>query len=121
MASCTVMLCPAATIVDANDAAVLALQTWHKPLDPHAYDSALQGDLALPMVGRGQLLGLLLCGERAGGEAYAPVEIDALAQFAQGVGSAFDGLGNGAPAEHDALLQAIRDLRTSIDRHFAEE
>jgi hypothetical protein len=108
-------------IVPENDAAVLALKTWHKPLDPHAYESALRGDLALPMVARGQLLGLLLCGERAGGEAYAPDEIDALAQFAQGLGSAFDGLGSDAPAEQSALLQAIRDLRKSLDRHFAEK
>lgn len=109
------------TVVGENDATVLALKTWHKPLDPHAYDSALKGDLALPMVSRGQLLGLLLCGERAGGEAYAPDEVDALAQFAQGLGSAYDGLANDAPAERDALLQAIRDLQESVDRHFAEE
>jgi GAF domain-containing protein len=109
------------TVVGENDAAVLALKTWHKPLDPHAYDSALKGDLALPMVARGQLLGLLLCGERSGGEAYAPDEVDALAQFTQGLGSAYDGLANDAPAERDALLQAIRDLRESVDRHFAKE
>jgi hypothetical protein len=107
--------------VPENDGAVLALKTWHKPVDPHAYDSVLKGDLALPMVARGQLVGLLLCGERSGGEAYAPDEIDTLAQFAQAVGSAFDGLANGVPAGNDALLDAILDLRKSIDRHFAAE
>jgi hypothetical protein len=76
--------------ISENDPAVLALKTWHRPLDPHAYDTALTGDLALPMVARGQLLGLLLCGERTSSEAYASDEIDALAQFAQGIGSAYD-------------------------------
>jgi hypothetical protein len=78
------------TPVSENDAAILALKTWHKPLDPHRYDTALAGDLALPMVARGQLLGVLLCGERTGLEAYASDEVEALAQFAQGVGSAYD-------------------------------
>ncbi|MFY9664226.1 MAG: hypothetical protein WAK19_07210 [Candidatus Cybelea sp.] len=75
-----------------NDAAVLALKAWHKPLDPHRYTTVLFGDLALPMSARGQLLGIVLCGERAGGEVYAPDEIEALTQFAFGVGSALDTL-----------------------------
>jgi hypothetical protein len=108
-------------VISENDAAVVALKTWHKPLDPHAYDSALRGDLALPMVARGQLLGLVLCGERAGGEAYAPDEIEALAQFAHGLGSAFDGLTRDAPVERDSLLEAIRELQKSLDRHFVED
>lgn len=76
--------------VDENDAAILALKTWHKPLDPHHYSGALSGALALPMVVRGRLLGVVLLGERRGGEAYAPDEIEALSQFAHGVGSALD-------------------------------
>ena len=75
-----------------NDAAVLALKTWHQPLDPHRYATALRGDLALPMSARGQLLGIVLCGERSNGEAYAPDEVEALSRFAQGVGSALDAL-----------------------------
>jgi hypothetical protein len=107
------------TVVGENDAAVLALKTWHKPLDPHAYETALKGDLALPMVARGQVLGFVVCGERAGGEAYASDEIDALSQFAQGLGTAFDGLSDAR--EGETLAQALRDLRESIDRHFAKE
>ena len=105
-------------VVGENDAAVLALKTWHKPLDPHAYETALKGDLALPMVARGEVLGFVVCGERAGGEAYAPDEVDALAQFAQGLGTAFDGLSDAR--EGETLAQAIRNLRESIDRHFAK-
>lgn len=94
---------------DENDAAILALKAWHKPLDPHRYATALQGALALPMLVRGQLLGVVLVGERAGGEAYAPDEVDALALFSQGVGSALDSLShrNG---------DGLRDLRESIAR-----
>ncbi|HYK52301.1 MAG TPA: GAF domain-containing protein, partial [Candidatus Eremiobacteraceae bacterium] len=78
--------------VDENDGAILALKTWHKPLDPHRFSSSLVGALALPMLGRGRLVGVLLVGERAGGEAYANDEVEALSQFAHGVGSALDSL-----------------------------
>jgi hypothetical protein len=78
--------------VSENDGAILALKTWHRPLDPHHYATALKGALAVPMVARGRLLGILLLGERAGGEAYAPDEVDALSQFAHGVGSSLDAL-----------------------------
>jgi GAF domain-containing protein len=94
---------------DENDAAILALKTWHKPLDPHRYATALHGALALPMLVRGQLLGVVLVGERARGEAYAPDEVDALALFSQGVGSALDSL---AHRNGDGL----RELRESIAR-----
>jgi hypothetical protein len=107
--------------VSENDAAVVALKTWHRPLDPHGYDSALQGDLVLPMVARGQLLGLVLCGERTGGEAYAPDEVEALTQFAHGLGSAFDGLTRDGSGERDALLEAIRELQQSLDRRLVED
>jgi hypothetical protein len=110
-----------------NDPAILALKTWHKPIDPHHYATALRGDLALPMVSRGQLLGVVLCGERARGEAYAPDEVEALATFAHGVGSAFDGLQDGvAVAKGEELVIAMREVRDSvaalrdtIDRHFS--
>jgi len=100
------------TEVDENDPAILALKTWHKPFDPHSYTTALQGDLALPMVARGRLVGVLLCGERDGGEAYAPDEVDALSEFAHGVGSALDILGAGRePSVSDRLLEAITAFR----------
>jgi K+-sensing histidine kinase KdpD len=102
--------------VSENDPAVLALKTWHKPLDPHSYDTELTGDIALPMVARGQLLGLLLCGERTGSEIYASDEIDALAQFAQGVGSALDSFTYEARGteRNDAVLEELRRLREML-------
>lgn len=78
--------------VGENDGAILALKTWHKPLDPHRYATSLQGALAVPMVARGQLLGVLLLGERAGGESYAPDEVLTLSHLAHGVASALDSL-----------------------------
>jgi hypothetical protein len=94
--------------VDDNDPAILALRTWHKPLDPHRYATALRGDLALPLIARGTLLGVLVCGERAGGEAYAPDEIETLSQFAHGVGSALEALGTDGS-----------ESSTSIQKSFA--
>jgi hypothetical protein len=110
--------------VGENDPAILALKAWHKPLDPSGYASAMGGDLALPMLGRGQLLGVLLCGEREGGEAYAPDEIDALAQFAHGVGSAYDVLARSVPAtssagREDEFLEVMRDVRQLL-KNLAE-
>jgi hypothetical protein len=104
--------------VEENDNAILALKTWHKPLDLQRYSTSLHGDVALPLVVRGELAGVLLCGERTGGEAYAPDEIDALALLAQGVASAYDGLGgrNG----YGTILDAIQELRADLDRRLPE-
>jgi len=107
--------------VDENDGAILALKTWHKPLDPHRCSTSLRGALAVPMLGRGHLLGVLLLGERAGGEAYANDEIEALSEFAHGVGSALDSLSvNGNKATVDAslakivtMLEGLPDVLTS--------
>ncbi|MBV8497931.1 MAG: GAF domain-containing protein [Candidatus Eremiobacteraeota bacterium] len=82
----------ATPVIGENDPAILALKTWHRPIDPHHCLTALRGALALPMLARGRLIGVVLSGERAGGEAYAPDEVEALSQFAHGVGSALDSL-----------------------------
>ncbi|HTA40011.1 MAG TPA: hypothetical protein VK760_13090, partial [Candidatus Acidoferrales bacterium] len=98
-----------------NDSAILALKTWHKPIDPHRYETTLRGDLALPMVARGRLIGLLLCGERASGEAYAPDEVDAVATLVHGVGAAYDALGSRESQDARAgLVDAIRELRETV-------
>ncbi|HKE36279.1 MAG TPA: hypothetical protein VKB39_02545 [Candidatus Baltobacteraceae bacterium] len=97
-----------------NDPAILALKAWHEPLDPHRYETALAGDLALPIVARGHLHGILLFEQRESGEAYAPDEIDALAQFAHGIGSAYDALA-GRITESNATVAAISEL---LDRRF---
>jgi GAF domain-containing protein len=96
--------------VSENDGAILALKTWRAPLDPHHYSTALQGALALPMVSRGRLLGVLLLGERVGGEAYAPDEVEALSQFAHGVGSAIDALSTGNTDSIAALRVSMASM-----------
>lgn len=104
--------------VSENDEAILALKTWHKPVDPHHYRTELQGALALPMLSRGRLLGMMLLDERSGGESYAPDEVEALSALAHGVGSALDALSeNDAPANALlALTDAINALRNDIAR-----
>jgi hypothetical protein len=100
--------------VDENDGGILALKTWHKPLDPHHYGTSLKGALAVPMVARGRLLGVLSLGERAGGEAYAPDEVEALSQFAHGVASALDALSLSAEGSRDGILDAVLALGEQI-------
>ncbi|HZO92309.1 MAG TPA: GAF domain-containing protein [Candidatus Baltobacteraceae bacterium] len=99
-----------------NDPAILALKARHAPLDPHRYPTALHADVALPMLARGRLLGVLLCGARAGGEAYAPDEVAALSDLAHGVGGALDALDrtDGAQARDDAILAELRALRGDV-------
>ena len=107
------------TEIDENDAGVLALKARHGPIDPHRYASALRGALALPMLARGRLLGVMLLGERSGGEAYAPDEIAALASMSHGVGSALDvlALNDGASQAElaDAVRAEIAPLRAQLD------
>ncbi|MGB6063023.1 MAG: GAF domain-containing protein [Candidatus Aquilonibacter sp.] len=103
--------------IDENDAAVLALKALHVPIDPHRYASALRGALALPMLARGRLCGIVLLGERTGGEVYAPDEITALSSMSQGVGSALDVLSTAdtATSVADAVREELAPLRTQLD------
>jgi GAF domain-containing protein len=104
--------------IDENDGAILALKAWHKPIDPHRYDSSVRGALALPMVARGRLVGLLLVGERAGGEVYAADEVEALSQFAHGVGSAYDTLSASGGAVAGASLARMESLLERLNALF---
>jgi len=103
--------------LDENDAAFLALKARHEPIDPHRYASALGGALALPMLARGRLLGVVALGERFGGEAYAPDEIAALASMSQGVGSAIDVLSttDTATSVANAVREQLAPLRMQLD------
>ncbi len=102
-------------IVGENDPAILALKTWHKPVDPHHYKSAMHGALVVPMLARGRLLGVVALNERSGGEAYAPDEIEALSQFAHGVGSAFDVLS----VKQDDSIASLRGAMTAMAEAIA--
>lgn len=100
--------------VNENDEAILALKVWHKPVDPHHYDTALHAALALPMLSRGKLYGVLILGERTGGEAYAPDEVEALSQLANGVGSALEALSMTADGPATALADYVAGLHHAI-------
>ncbi|MHB8147266.1 MAG: hypothetical protein ACYDGM_08430 [Vulcanimicrobiaceae bacterium] len=77
---------------DENDDAVLAMRTWHEPIELSGVHTQLEGELALPMTVRGQLAGFLLCGPKISGEAIAPDEREALRLLAHDVGFALDSL-----------------------------
>lgn len=100
--------------VSENDEAVLSLKAWHRAIDPHHYATAMHGALALPMLARGRLVAILLLGERAGGEAYAPDEVEALSQFAHGAGSALDSLSEKRGDENADLRKLIVELAAEV-------
>jgi hypothetical protein len=109
--------------IDENDPVILALKTWHKPVDPHRYSGEVHGALAAPMLARGRLLGVVVLGERTGGEAYAPDEIEALAQFAHGVGSAYDVLASrldNSTAELRTAMATMADAIAKLGNETAE-
>ena len=96
--------------ISENDPAIVALSAWHKPVDLHGFKgSELIGDLALPMISRGRLLGALVCGPKRDGETYAPDETDALLALAHGVGGALDVLEAKGERLGDPLIADLRD------------
>ncbi len=109
--------------VGENDPAILALKTWRKPIDPHRYGGAMRGALAAPMLARGRLLGVIILGERAGSEAYAPDEIEALSQFAHGAASAYDALASrreDSIADLRMAMAAMADAIAKVGNETAE-
>ncbi len=88
--------------VDENDPAVVAMRARRIVVELRETDSALPGVLAFPMIARGELLGMLVCGAKVDDETYAPDERDALAALAASVGHALD-------------VIEIRDLRRRLE------
>ena len=114
--------CSAPPNVDENDPALVALRAGKEPIDLHAFTTALQGEYALPMVSRGELIGVLVCGLKRSGDPYAPDEIEALATLAKSVATALDTLGGAASGVHAEVLElrlefaALReDMRRVLD------
>ena len=101
--------------IDENDTALVALRAWHKPVDLQKYpQSALSGQFAFPMVSRGHLVGVLVCGSKQDSEAYAPDEADALQTLAHGVGSALGVLSAGNDSA--PIVQELAALRAAVER-----
>jgi hypothetical protein len=103
--------------VSENDPGIVALRAWHKPVDLESLrDSALNGQFAFPMVSRGELVGVLICGTSHDEEAYAPDELDALVALAQGVGSALAVLSSDHDRSNDAVAKELAELRAAVER-----
>jgi hypothetical protein len=100
--------------VSQDDPGIVALRAWHKPLDLNEItDSVLSGEIAFPMVARGELVGALICGPKRDGEAYAPDESDALLTLARGVGIALDTL---ALRNGDAVVSMQEQLALIVEK-----
>lgn len=82
----------AAPATDENDPAVVAMRARRISVHPRDCESALPGALAFPMIVRGELLGILVCGPKTDDETYAPDEQAALASLAGSVGHALDAI-----------------------------
>ena len=94
--------------VSENDPGILALRAWNNPIDLHAFsDSQLRGEFAFPMISRGDLVGVLICGAKRDGEAYAPDESEALQALAHGVGTALDTLSS----QSNGVMESIRETQ----------
>jgi hypothetical protein len=78
--------------VDENDPAIVAMRARRIVVELRDTDSTFPGALAFPMIVRGELLGVLLCGPKTDDETYAPDERDALASLAASVGHALDAI-----------------------------
>jgi hypothetical protein len=74
--------------VSEDDPAIVSLRAWHKSISLAGNGTALVGDVAFPMSARGELLGVLVLGEKRSHEVYAPDETDAILSVAHNVGLA---------------------------------
>lgn len=104
--------------IDLNDPAILAMRTWHDAIELHRCQTALVGEYAFPMFGRGSLLGVLVCGAKKNGEAFAPDEIDALKALAYGAGAAVDVFDRTDADRIGSLLAAFATLRNDVMARF---
>lgn len=96
--------------VSENDPAVLAMRARRVVADLRATASAMPGVIAFPMVVRGDLIGMLVCGPKSGDETYAPDERASLEALASGVGHALDAIEVRDLRRRLALLEGDRAL-----------
>jgi hypothetical protein len=68
------------------------------------------------MVSRGTLFGVLVCGAKRSGEAYAPDESEALLALAHGVGTALDVLSAQRDQPNEIVLRELAALREDMKR-----
>ncbi|MBV9271468.1 MAG: GAF domain-containing protein [Candidatus Eremiobacteraeota bacterium] len=112
--------------ISENDHAILKLRAWHNPIDLHNIDTALHGQRAYPMTSRGDVLGILVCGDKRDGQTYAPDENEALSMLARSVGSTLDMLRKDRRDDlhaeidklHASMAEILDTLRASERRHI---
>jgi GAF domain-containing protein len=101
--------------VDENDPTILALRESARAVDLHGHASEVRGEYAFPMISRGALVGVLVCGAKRDGDAYAPDERDALEEVAQNVGTSLDAVaGGGVESAILGLQDQFAALRSEI-------
>lgn len=91
-------------IVSLNDPLPVRLRSSSVPADPRALESSAAGDLAFPMVVRGELLGFLTLVPK--NIAYEPDDVDALSALAEATGVALTTL--------DSELRLHEGARTNL-------
>jgi hypothetical protein len=107
----------ARTIASENDPGILALRAWRKPVDLGSIEhSVLRGEYAFPMISRGTLVGVLVCGAKRNGEVYAPDESDAILALAHAVGTALDVLSAQRDHPNELVLRELAELRQDVKR-----
>lgn len=104
----------APAVVDSNDSAALALRSEMAPLFVDRMQSALRGELVLPMCHRGMLDGFALVGSKRRGESYRPDEFDALGFAVHQIGLDLHAL------RVDALQRELSELERKAGRQGEE-
>lgn len=102
------LLGPAA--LDLDDAAAVRLRADTAVTRLAGLDTALRGDLAIPFLGRNQVLGFVVMGGKLDGDAYRPDEVQNLAE-------AMLSLGNDLQLAALARLQAQLAERDAVIAH----
>jgi GAF domain-containing protein len=103
--------------VDENDRAVLAMRNSIAVVDLRACETALRGEYALPMISRGALIGILVCGPKHDRGPYAPDELDTLGKVAYAVGMTLDLLGDG---RQSVTVPDLGPSITALQAEFAQ-
>ena len=78
---------PLPEVIDADDATLVAMRAERGAVYPADTASALPAALALPMLHRNALLGLVLLGTKPDGDGYRPDEVEELCHAAHQIGN----------------------------------
>jgi hypothetical protein len=108
-----------ATFVEDNEPAIVAMRATLERVDLHAHPGRLPGEFAFPLVSRGELLGVLVCGPKERGDPYTPDELRTFDTVAHAVGVALGALGIERAAVHQDLGELqfeIAALRAEVRR-----